>query len=261
MNAPIDLEQRLTALGAALDWPPPRDISPTVGAAIRRPAAAAPARRNRWARWSPAPRPALVAAAVVLVVAGVLAAWPTARQAVASLLGIGGVEVRVTEDPLTPGTAALDLGPPVSLADARARAGFDLEMLDLGQPSSMHLDSRAPGGIVHLVYDPRSDLPPAQPSGIGALHTQFRSTSDPLFTKEAVAGSGAITTTEVDGQFALWVTGPSHVLVPRRNGEPVLDEARLSANALVWTTPQGVTHRLESALPMTRAVELAETLN
>ena len=80
----VGLEQRLASLGAALRFPAADALADDVLAAIGR--LPAP---SRWQR------PLLVAAAVVLVVAGVAAAVPDSRHAVARWLGLERLPVHV----------------------------------------------------------------------------------------------------------------------------------------------------------------------
>jgi hypothetical protein len=259
-----EVERQLQSLAHAADWPPTRDLSVAVAVAI-----AAPGRPQRLPRRRPLVlRPAVVAAATILVIAvGILVVSPAAREAVASWLGIPGIEIRVQETPSAdPPAAQLRLGEPTTLSNAQARVAFDIGELDLDAPverlgGGVYFDDRAPGGIVHIVYPEQEGLPVAAPKGVGAVFTQFAAArDDPFFTKEvADAEDGVVTPTTVAGEFALWVQGPSHILIPNRNGVPIRHESRLSANALLWTA-DGVTYRLETALDVEDAVALAETI-
>lgn len=285
MTTDADIERRLAALPVAVQWPQGRDISAGVLAAIR---AAEPAadpsgppqahhrrrsRRDRAPWWAGGLRPALVAVLLVVALAGgALVASPRAREAVASLLGVAGIDVQLqetipqAETVPPPAPASFRLGEAVTLQQAQNRVAFPVRRLPLEGDldrvgGGVYVDGTVPGGIVHILYAEQDGLPVAFPKDVGAMLTQFRAPSDgPLFTKEALRADGALTPTEVDGQFALWVTGPSHVLIPNRDGAPVRSEARLSANALLWTSAEGITYRLESALEMEAAVTLAEQL-
>jgi hypothetical protein len=69
----------------------------------------------------------------------------------------------------------------------------------------------------------------------------------------------------VNNQRALWLTGAPHILVTLdQNGQPLLDfERPVNANTLIWETGDfdtGVTYRLETALSLAEALELAESL-
>lgn len=274
MTSPSDIERRLAEVTSAVEWPRVRDVSAGVAAAIA-------ADRVTHREGAPQPRwrlrPVFAAAALVVVLAGVLLTSPTARHAVASLLGVAGIEVRVEPHLPTPGppgtrenppgaAPGLRLGEAVTLTEARRAVDFEVKLLDLRGDlerigGGVYVDRRVPGGIVHIVYEEQPGLPEAMPKAVGAMLTQFRAPAgEPFFTKATVQSSGGVTATEVDGQFALWVTGPSHMLIPNRDGAPIRDEARLSANALLWSAVDGMTYRLESALSMEDAVALAETL-
>jgi hypothetical protein len=250
----IDLERRLQALAADLDWPETVDVTDAVLAGItERRAPAIP-------RWSLRLRPALTAAAAVLVLAtAVLLVSPGARSAVASWLGLGGVAVERTTEPATPQTQDLNLGEPVSARDAQAAVDFPIRGVRL-RHERLFLDRSIPGGMVSLVYPPQRAAPETGTPFVGAILTQFEADpSDPFFTKEIMARQD-VEFIEIPGGFAMWVSGPSHMLLRTDDGEPLRHTARLSANALVWTAPDGLTYRLESALDRADAIALMETM-
>ena len=74
-----ELERKLTALGAELEWPE----TPAFSLRLE----AAPARRSRWRR------PLVVAIALVVVAIGIAFAVPPARSAILDFLHLGGVTV------------------------------------------------------------------------------------------------------------------------------------------------------------------------
>lgn len=282
MTTPIDIDHQLSELAAAVQWPQPRDVSADVRAAVeamdaaRSPVEQAaagqePARgrgRHRQPWWAGGLRPAVVITLlIVALTAGVLVGSPRTREAVASLLGVAGIDVRVADEVPATVAGSFRLGDAVPLAEARRRVGFPVKVLDLPGDlertgGGVFVDDRVPGGIVHILYARQPGLPEVMPKGVGALLTQFRApSSGAVFTKQALRSSGEITTTQVGGEFALWISGPSHVLIPNRDGVPVREHARLAADALLWSTPDGLTYRLETALAMDAAVALAETLH
>lgn len=212
-------------------------------------------------------RPALAALAVVaaVVVAGtaVLMASPSARSAVAQWLGVPGVDVRVEPEVTVVVPGRFSLGEPVSLAGAQRRAEFSVRVLDLEGDlhragGGVYFDDTVSGGLVHILYVVQDGLPFAAPKGIGAMLTQFRGGEDAIFTKEVLTGAD-VRAIRVGDREALWVSSDGHVLLRNRDGQPV-PEATLSRNALLWTSADGVTYRLETALEMDEAVRLAETL-
>ena len=254
-----DVERQLEGLSVAVEWPEPRDLTASVMAAVAVPAHREP-RRRATLRFA-------VAAAVALVVgSAVLVASPAARTAVARLLGFPGIAVEVTPDRTPPPTdpalqdssVNLELGEEVSLAHAADIVDFPIRRLDVSTRPTVHLDAGVVGGIVTLVYPPGPGLPAAGETGVGALFTQLVGGDAPDYVKGSAGGAG-LRPTSVDGQFALWLTGPSHVIARRSDGTETREETRLAANTLLWSDG-GITYRMESALPLRRAVELAESL-
>ena len=231
MTSATDLDRRLQSLAADLDWPEAADL--TVGLTL-------PPRRAAWLR--PQVRVALASIALLVVaMTVVLVASPATRSAVARLLGFPGVAVEVGTEPL-PELSGIDLGEPVTLAEAEARTGLPVRTLPLaGQ--RVHVDNAA--DAVHIAYRYKG--------GRVALLTQLRGGVDPAFSKQ----SPDVLPTEVDGNFALWVTGGGEHAVLRTGGKTV--EGRLSQNALLWAEG-GVTYRLEIAAELPEAVRLAEQL-
>ena len=112
-----ELEQRLLALGTALDVPPAPDTVPAVLAGL-------PARRRR--RRRPARRVLAVALAAMLLLVGAAMAVPPTRDAILRAIGLRGVSIeRVPRlAPLPPGArtgVTLGIGRPIPLARARSR--------------------------------------------------------------------------------------------------------------------------------------------
>lgn len=266
------MERRLQALAVDVDWPDLPDLAPQVRERI----AAAP-RRKPMSQWWPRLRPALAVAGFLLVVfATLLVVSPGTRSAVASWFGLGGVQVDRDADSsdarsseptrLTVRDLPEHMGDPVILAQAAAAVDFPLRTVDLRADldrvgGGVYVDDTVEGGMVHIVYPPQEGLPAAsQAKGIGAIFTQFQGQDSPTFTKELADGNNA-EFVEFEGDVALWVTGPSHVLIRNASGEPLRHTARLSANSLIWVGDGGVTYRLESDLTLTEALQLAATLN
>ena len=107
-----ELDLRLRALAADIDFPAAPDLAPAVRARLER------QRRSR-RRW-------LVAALALLIVAlaGVLAV-PSARTAIEGWLGIGGVKFEFVDRlPERKVVGTPDLGATVTLAEAQERTPF-----------------------------------------------------------------------------------------------------------------------------------------
>ena len=140
-----ELERMLTGLGRELDYPPTPDLATAVAGRL---APAPPARR----RLLPAAgfRRALALALIaLLVLAGaVVAAVPSARDALLELFGLQGatVERRATlPDP--PDLRPLDLGRRVKPAEAARELGFTpVTPATLGAPNAAYVRHAVPGG-------------------------------------------------------------------------------------------------------------------
>lgn len=204
---------------------------------------------------------AAAAALILVALAGVLAV-PRSRQAVADWLGIGKVTVTYTDDVPEAAGRTYDLGTPVSLARAVARAdgaGWALEApLSAGDPARAFVGR--PAGAVTLVWAPSEDLPEIDDSGIGLLLMAIPGTTDAGgVTKQGTSGM-TIELVRVGDSPAYWIAGEPHeVVVTDAEGDPVHDGSRLAGNTLVWTEGD-VTYRLESALDRDEAVDLASGL-
>jgi hypothetical protein len=252
------LERSLRALAADVEWPATRDLTAEVAGSIT-------SRNTRRPAWAPRLRPVLVGAAVVVTVAvATLVASPGARSAVASWFGLGGVAVeRTTEGPSStpsPATQELNLGTPTTLQAGQAAVDFPVRGLDL-QGGAVYLDRSVPGGMVSFVYPPQRGLPPTTTQQVGAILSIFPGDADdPFFTKEVMQGQDVEFVPLGGDDFAMWVSGPSHLLLRNEDGRAVRHTARLAANALVWVAADGVAYRLETALSLQAALRLSESL-
>ena len=259
----------LEDLAAHLAWPTESDLSPAVRARLSStPQQSSPPRpwgptgKYRWAS-------ALAAAvAVVLLASALLAAFPSARRAVADLLGLRGVEIELdggtTSAPPLPAGDTLQLGRSVTLEEARLQVGFPLLVPAaagaLGHPDAVYLDESVAGGAVSLVYRSRPGLPSAGPSGVGVVLTQFRASVEEAALRKVVPGGTQLEEVSVSGQKGYWFEGSPHLLFfTDADGRFVEDRSRLAGNTLVWEQGE-ITVRLESALSRDEAVGLAEEL-
>lgn len=232
-----ELEHRLSALGAALEFPPVPDVVPTVIARLP----ATPGRRLR-----PRRTLALALAASLLLAGGAMAASPT-RNAILEVLGLRGVRIeRVRRLPPLPRSegARLGLGQPIPPARARHAAGF-IALLPPGSPAA-YLGHDVPGGRVSLL--------------IGRLLiTEFRGSATPYIFK--VIGSGTrLAHVRVNGGPGIYLSGAPHlVLFQAQNGEVRTDSVRLAGNVLMWQ--QGpLTIRIEGDRTLAQALALARSL-
>ncbi len=258
------LEAQLVATARALPYPPTPDLAaifrgalPARPAARRRPPLSA---RLGWA----------VAAILLVLLLGLLAV-PAVRAGVLEFLRIGAVRIHlvapatptpaptVTGTPpptptptATPLASVLDLAGQTTLADARVRAGFAIGLptypADLGEPDEVFLQD-LDGSAVVLVW-----LEPNQPTQVRlSLHILSSSVLVDKLLKQNPPG---FEFTQVNGQQAVWTTGP--YLIVARNGN--YTQTRLvTGHVLIWTAGR-LTYRLETDLPLDEAVRIAESI-
>ncbi|MGH2673823.1 MAG: hypothetical protein ACRDKA_15565 [Actinomycetota bacterium] len=250
------LERELGDLGHHVAWPAPADLAASIGAELE--AATVVSLRPRSRR-----RVALVAAAA-LVVGGLLAVSPGLRAALLDLFRLPGarIEVRPTPSPLPPPTVPQRLeelvpGEPVSLADARRAAQFDVAFpRELGPPDQVVLAGFGEDAVVTLAWQPRPGLPAADETGFAAILTEFRARPrEDLIKKVTVVTR--VESVIVGGEQGYWIDGPHSVLLLRR-GSILEDRPRLSASSLVWTR-DGLLLRLETDLTLAESVRLARS--
>ncbi|HEX2050760.1 MAG TPA: hypothetical protein VHJ34_09035 [Actinomycetota bacterium] len=247
------LAAALEDLGRALAAPD-GDVAPEV---LRRIAAPAP-RPARLVRR----RVAALAGAALVALGAVVALSPTARRAVAGWFGAGGV--RITYDgrraPTPTPSLVPELGIPTSLADAEARAGFDVAVpAALGPPDDVYFDPAAGDGIVTLVYDARPGLRRAPAAGAGAVVTQLRGRVERASLTKVVHGGGSVEPVTVGSERGFWVSGLHTVLYRDRHGNVLEDRTRVTGDVLLWTRA-GITLRLESALGKRAALRVAASM-
>lgn len=255
MNRPEmpDLADELALLASEVAWPEEPDLVSRVGSGLGA-QTPVPAPARRWV-----PSPAVVLAAIVVAVGGAVATIPTAREAVADFLGVGGIDVRYSDEDLPEIAAELDLGTPVALEEAQARVEFEVLIPpDLGDPDAVFVDDSLAGGAVWMLWAPRDDLPRSVTIDAGALMTQFRGTLDPGYLKKLTGTDATIELVRVDGAEGYWIDGP-HSLVFRHDSGISEEPARLAGNTLVWERG-GITYRLESRLTRGDAIAVADSI-
>lgn len=234
------LEQRLLALGAALDVPAAPDTVPAVLARL-------PARRRR--RRRPAGRVLAIAIAVTLLLVGGAMAVPPSRDAILRAIGLRGVSIErvphLPPVPAGPSTGArLGLGEPIALARARHAAGFTA--LLPAHATAAYLAHDVPGGRISVLAG-------------RVLITEFRGTAQPFIFKLIGPGTRP-TVTRVNGAQGIYLSGAPHeVLFQASNGQIRTDRVRLAGNVLIWQ--QGpVIVRIEGTPTLRDALALARSL-
>ncbi len=235
-----ELDQRLLALGTALDVPPAPDIVPAVLAGL-------PARRRRHRR--PTGRVLAMAFAAMLLLVGVAMAVPPSRDAILRVIGLRGVRVeRVHRLPPLPAGARtgarLELGRPISIASARHAAGFTA-LLPPGA-SGAYIGHDVPGGRVSIL--------------IGrVLITEFRGASHPIVFK-SIDPDTEMQMVRVNGAQGIYLSGAPHqVLYASANGQLRTDRVRLAGNVLIWQQGGRIV-RIEGTHTLAQALAIARSL-
>jgi len=245
-----DLEQDLTALSAAIDWPatPRLRIRPPVQ------------RRSSFPRW------ALAAAASLLLVFAALLVYTPTRDAIAGFLNLHTTVNRVPALPTPsprPGQS-LGLGTPTTLAQAQSRLTWQIAVPPaLGQPDLVYLalpPLGPSGGEVTLVYTNRAGVKPSGLTGVSLLVTEARGAVNELFFGKTVGPDATIESVEVNGHKGWWISGAPHTFVfTDANGNPYFDTLRLATNTLI-VDDGGTIVRIEGDMTKTQALQLAGSL-
>jgi hypothetical protein len=258
-----ELEQRLIDLGPRL-YPTASDLA----AQVRRRLESEPVPRTV----TPRPMIWLAAALLLIAIAGGLVLFPEARNAIADRLGLQGVQIRWVDEVPTPepsrvGTPLL-LGRPVSLDEAQAAVDFPVRVpaaAGFDAPQEIYLLGRDQSAMVSFVYPVGPGLPASDKIGVGALLTQFRGEADRDMIEKGLMSDGAgetlLEAVTVGGQQGFWISGAPHTffVVCYDGGDCRQERYRLAGNVLIWEQ-DGVTLRLESALPREEALAIAESV-
>jgi hypothetical protein len=246
-----ELEARLRALAADVEWPATPDLQAAVRAA--RPQ---PTRRPRWQR----PRRVVVAAlaALVLVPAAGAVAFPHARDDVLEFLGLRNVEVRRVPAPPPGARPELedDLGSVVSLAQARRDAGFTpLIPAALGAPDRVRLT----GQRISLVYAPRPGLPKLDGIDAGLILTQSRGGIEGAYLQKLAVTGTDVTKIRVRNHLGAFISGGPHTyLYVAPNGDVEEDHPLLAGPTLIWEQ-SGLVLRLEAAANREKVLQIARS--
>jgi hypothetical protein len=237
------LERELRGLSAGVEWPESPDVAGRVAARIG----------------VSRPRPAMhrrLALSVAVVLAALLAvlAVPPARTAVFDWLGIGGASVvRVDELPALAPTPGLEiLGEPMTLAQARAQAGFAFADPpdDERSPDQVLV---APGMRVTYVW--------REGDRVRLLVTQFPGrATDPQLVKKFVSSATRVEVVDVDGHRALWLEGGPHAVLFVTPEGGVRDDLGWLAGNTLLVDVGGVTVRIEASVDRDDAIEIARSL-
>ncbi|HMQ55460.1 MAG TPA: hypothetical protein PKD98_25480, partial [Anaerolineae bacterium] len=148
----------------------------------------------------------------------------------------------------TPLSSVLDLGGQTTLAEAQASFGFPIRLpaypAELGQPDRVFVQDFG-GPVVILVW--------LEPDQLEAVKLSLHLLGPDTFAQKLQPR--LIETTNVNGQPALWTSGP--YLLQFQTGS---DSGRLiDGQTLIWTEG-AVTYRLETSQPLAEAIRMAESL-
>lgn len=242
------IETALADLATHIDWPDHADVTPRVRARLTEPIATS----SWWSRRRLAV--AITAAVVVLAVLVV----PPAREAVAELLGISGIELGFTEE-IPESDATIDLGERITIDQADASVDFDLLVPadGVGPPDGFYRDDREQ---VTMVWIGGPSLPAAGDTGVGLIYTQFRAQPGETFYLKELGPRTGVETVAVRNSPGYWLRGASHtVRYVDASGQIREEDTHLAANVLLWESG-GVSHRIETTLSLEQALDVAQSL-
>ncbi|HEY7131700.1 MAG TPA: hypothetical protein VH440_05580 [Candidatus Limnocylindrales bacterium] len=167
-----------------------------------------------------------------------------------------------TPTPTTSGPPGSNLGfgEPVTLDDARARAGFPILLPAddrLGPPDAVWIDEH---GRVSLVWLARPGIPASEESGLGVVVSEFPGHIEEGYFQKLLDAGSTIQPVTVRGERGYWIAGRPHEFVyVNPSNDPTFDDRRLVGDTLAWSDGD-VTYRVESALGLDEAVRIADGL-
>ena len=248
-----ELERELRELDVV--WP----ATPDVAAAVAERLAVAPAPRVRRV-WRPSWPAWQVAVALGAVVIAVAMAVPPARSAILEWLGFASVRIERAE-PSGFGSS-LTLGEPVTLEQARRRAGFEVVVPEaVGEPDAVYIAPDPAGRTrVDFLYRPRPGLPRSGTTGVGLLVTQFSGKAGLMVEKTAGEGTFVDRLT-VGGDPAFFLSGENHGFAYAGDDDAAFEPSRLAGNTLLVDRADGVLLRLEGDLPRASLERIAGSAN
>ena len=223
------IERELRDLAAFVDFPDERDLAPAIRARL------SPRSRQRRVL-------VIVLAAVALAVA-VAFAVPPARSAILRFFHLRGARIELVDRlPEVQTKTPLDLGVPVSPADAAQTAGFEpLRSSLLGDPDRVTWD----GAMLWFRY-----------GDVRLLVSQFRGTERIELVKKLVEPRTMITPVTVLGQQGYFLSGATHFLYLAPTDLIREERVRLARNVLLWQHGP-LTLRLEGDVTVREALLIA----
>jgi hypothetical protein len=187
---------------------------------------------------------------------------PPARAQVLEWLGLRSVKIERREPQPSRFGRSLALGDPVTLAQARRRAGFPVGVPSaMGDPDAVYLyDHPVAGPRVDMVYRARPGLETSSNTGVGLLVTEFEAVASPVIEK-AIGTGAKVERFSLDGDPAIFISGRPHGFAyTPPNGQTQYEDQRLAGNTLLVDRSDGVLLRLEGELSRAEAVRIAESV-
>jgi hypothetical protein len=261
-----DLEQRLTELAGAIEWPATPQLK------ITSPLAGKVAQSTGWGRGGGSwyQKPWALAAAGVVVAAVALFAYAPSRIAIADWLNlhvfIQQIEHPIKPSPLPPGPLGkrLGLGSETTLPRAQSQIAWQIVIpASLGNPDEVYLQPPpdAPSqGEVTLVYAARPGIPVSGQTGVSVLVTEARgAVNKDLFGKTLGPGT-TLEQVTVAGHDGYWFSGQPHIFSFMDAGGSVRFETlRLATNTLIFDDG-GTIIRIEGDLTKDQVLQIAASL-
>jgi hypothetical protein len=259
-----DLEQQLSSMAAAIDWPATPSLRVVVPDRARRSWLSLPARRGEkgWGRGL------AVAVAALLIVALALVAYPPSRSAIANWVNLH-LRIERVEHPPTPSTLPsgtlgdqLGLGLPYTLSDAQRLVDWKITVPgNLGQPDAVYVKYPPTLGEVTLVYAKAPDIPVSGQTGVSVLVTEARGRVNETYFQKIVGPNTTIEEVSVGGRAGYWISGqPHNFIFTDADGQPFFDSLRLATNTLIFDRGDGTIVRIEADTTKERAIAIALSL-
>lgn len=205
-------------------------------------------RRSPRRRW-------LAAVAVAAALVAVALVLPAPREALARLLGIGGVAIEHVAEYDLPEVASTGepLGREVEQDDVAGIVGFAPRLPNVAGLTNpvAYVRTDVAGGLVSLVYRNEGE-------GAGLVITQFP-TAGEVAIKQLPEEAEFREVTLAGGRRAFWIEGTHSIAFFGADGTLREDSARLVGNTLVWQDG-GLTFRIESGLALSEVLTIAASI-
>jgi hypothetical protein len=257
MTAPTEsgVEMLLRAAATTATWPETPDLRSRVVSRVAEAAGGA----DLEPRPRPLRRPS-VRRGVTVVALALVAALALAGVAGALGFRLPGVEIRPVPS-LPPAGAALDLGSPVPLDDARAFGQPRvLAPAAMPPPDVAYVLGAGDHRIVTLAWRAADGASTLVGSDLAMTVMAIPGTLDETLVTKLVGRGSAIEPVAMNGGRGWWISGAPHeLMVVRPDGSIGVAYASLVGDTLVFERG-GTVYRLTSTLGRDRTIEVAESL-